>query len=211
MSSWRSKPRKNKIRKGAAFDAKTPRIVARLLATGFTYEDVGFILGVSQYTIQSWQQRYPIFKKEIEKAREAVKSITLAQMLKAAWGYDFVEKTITKDSKGNVTREKEVTKHQPANADLLKFIIINKTDDYKDVRRIDVTSKNANLSFAGELEEDAINELVGSLIKKIESKEVKKELDGKSEDSNTGTVFENNSKESGGKYRISENTSQSDS
>lgn len=177
MPSWKSKPRKNKIRKGAKFDSKTPRIVARLFASGLTYEDIGFVLGVSEHTIASWQQRYPIFRKEIDKAKEVVKSITIAQMLKSAWGYDYAEKTITKDKDGNVVKEKEVIKHQPANADLLKFLIINKDPDkYRDVKRIDITSKNLSLGIAGELEESAIDELAGSLAKHIESREVKKEL-----------------------------------
>lgn len=205
MSSWKSKPRKNCIRKDAKFDTKTARVTAKLLALGLPYSDVGYILGISQFTIQSWQQRYPIFRKEIEKAREAIKSITLAQLLRAAWGYTYEEKeerfTSILNEDGTESQIKKKTtkitqKHQVPNPDLLKFILLNRAkEDWHDIKQIDVKSTNANFSIAGELESKAIDELVGSLVKKIESKEVeKKELNGKPEsgDTNPVPIFDTN-------------------
>lgn len=191
MPAWKDENRKHKVRSDAKWDSRTAGIVSRLLACGFTYEDAGYAIGVKGHTIQDWQQRYPIFKKQIEKAREAIKSITIAQALRCAWGYEYEEIDDTyetlkgmaislKDGVAVYESNKPVLKktvvhkkYQPPNPDLLKFVLLNRDkENWTDVKRIDVSSKSTNLNLIGEAETEAIDALVGRLVKKIESKEI---------------------------------------
>jgi len=181
--TWRGDNRKNKVRKDAKFDHRTAGIVGRALAFGMTYQDIGYLLAVKSHTIQDWQQRYPKFALAVEEAREAVKSITIAQMLRCAWGYKTEKRTekfnIEIDGEGKELTspgKKVVTvtyDEVPPNGDLIKFILLNRAkEDWTDVKRIDVQSKSTNLNLIGEAETEAIDALVGRLVKKIESKEI---------------------------------------
>lgn len=181
--AWKEEKRQHRVRSDAKWDSRTAGIVGRALAFGMTYTDIGYLLAVKGHTIQDWQQRYPKFAKSIEEAREAVKSITIAQMLRCAWGYKTEKRTerfaVALDEKGNeisASNQKVVTivyDEIPPNGDLIKFILLNRAkDEWTDVKRIDVSSKSTNLNLIGEAETEAIDALVGRLVKKIESKEI---------------------------------------
>jgi hypothetical protein len=185
--AWKEEKRQHKVRSDAKWDSKTAGIVGRALAFGMTYTDIGYLLAVKGHTIQDWQQRYPKFAKSVEEAREAVKSITIAQMLRCAWGYSAEKRTekfnVSIDELGNEvsTDDKKVvtvvTEHIPPNGDLLKFILLNRdSENWKDVKRLDVRSNNSNLSITGDIEAEQIELLVGNLRKQINSKCV--ETDG---------------------------------
>lgn len=224
MPQYKNKKRKNKIRSDAKFDSKTAGIVGRALGLGMTYDDIGYLLAVKGHTVQDWQQRYPQFDKAIKKAREAIKAITIAQMLRAAWGYDYEEVTETyvpKEGLGISVKDEEIDsvgsvetppvlksvkihkKHQPPDKDLLKFIILNRDKgNWTDVKRIDVVSKNADISLAGQLEAGAIDELVGSLTKQVESKEI--------ESGDTSAISGDNTERPFEEQGVSEESSQQD-
>lgn len=181
--AWKEENRKHRVRSDAKFDSRTAGVVGRALAFGMTYDDIGYLLAVKGHTVQDWQQRYPQFDKAVKKAREAAKSITVAQMLRCAWGYKTEKRTekfnVSIDEQGNEIHtdgKKVVTivyDEVPPNGDLIKFVIQNlDKENWKDVKRIDISSRSTNLNLMGEAESEAIDALVGRLVKKIESKEI---------------------------------------
>ncbi len=218
MSSWKDKDRKHIVRSDAKYNTKTASIVIRLLAAGFTYADAGYAIGVRETTIQSWVQRYPVFKKQIEKVKDVVKAITVAQLLRAAWGYDYDEVkeefvTVESGEGTEVTPEelktKKVTvthKHLPPNGDLIKFLLLNRDkENWRDVKSIDVKATNMTPQLAGQAEAAAIDEIAGSLgCKQIESTDVTKEVDAKSTD--PGTISSDSPPDDGGELRVPKNS-----
>lgn len=186
--AWKDKKRKNKVRKDAKFDSRTAGIVGRALAFGMTYDDIGYLLAVKGHTVQDWQQRYPTFDKAVKKAREAAKSITVAQMLRCAWGYKTEKRTekfnVEIDEDGNEIHsdgKKVVTvvyNEVPPNSDLIKFVILNlDKENWTDIKRIDVQGKGAYPNILGDPEAEAIDALSGRLVKQINSKEINAEFE----------------------------------
>jgi len=93
MTQWNSKKRKNAIRKDAKFNVPMLKVAQNLVALGFTEKDLGIVLGCKPATIASWKTRYPEFFKANKKGKQILKGILVAQMMRAAEGYDYTEFT----------------------------------------------------------------------------------------------------------------------
>lgn len=192
MTKWTEKKRKNKIRKDAKFNnVDMIPVMEKLIASGFTETDLGIILGVEKTTIASWKQRYPEIKQANEQGKKLLKGMLLAEMMRAALGYDYVETEIKEgiklDSDGNELHlkdgEKEATKttktrHQKGDHNLMMFIAQNLLPD--DFAR-SPSDVNQNISvLIGSVEEERIRLFAGKLLDKfprrqIESKDVSDE------------------------------------
>jgi hypothetical protein len=189
------KERTYKVRQDAHWDVRLAEMAAKLIAAGFTYGDIGVVLGVSEICVRGWTQKYASFFEAAKIGHEAANAITLGQMLRAAWGYDYdevkEEYIVTTDENGEEKIldaeegektpgcSKKVTvfhRHQPPNGELLKFILLNREkDDWKDAKRLEVT-ENRNIQITGLDEIKVIDDFVNKFlehakqVKQIESK-----------------------------------------
>lgn len=191
---YRKKERVNKLRADAKWDTRLAEMATRLIAAGITYEDIGSIIGVSESAVISWTRKYPDFKIAAEAGHQAANAITLGQMLRCAWGYDFTEKTVkrkvTLDEFGNEVPSEsskeaivtEHTKHQPPNPDLLKFIAMNRMSE--EFSRSPIVTQENTLQIVTTIEEDRIRRFAGSLFelasKQVENKILNDNESGKS-------------------------------
>lgn len=197
MWSEKKKPRVNKIRKDAKFvNTPTIPIIRNLVALGFTEVDCGIVLGVEGSTIHSWKQRYPDLFKANAEGKKILKGILVAQMMRAATGYDYEEQDITYKlpKMVDVEDDEELTelvrerlmkvpdkvvvhkKHQQGNATLMTFLANNLLP--VDFPRNPVSTEQNILAVIGDVEPNKIREFAGKLLsmgterKQVESKEV---------------------------------------
>jgi len=175
---WKDKERINKLKANAKWDSRLAEMATRLIAAGITYEEIGNIIGVTEHTIAAWTQRYPDFKAAAEAGHQAANAITLGQLLRSAWGYDYTEKTIkrcvTLDKDGEEIPSEEnkavVTEHfksQPPNADLLKFIALNRMkDEFSDTKRLEI-NENRRIEITGLDEEKRLDEFISNFVEHL--------------------------------------------
>lgn len=188
---WAEKDRANKVRADAHWDVRLAEVAAKLIAGGFTYKDIGVVLGVSESTVLGWTQKYESFVEAAKVGHEAANALTLGQMLRSAWGYDFTEtdeKFIEiRDEAGESTGKTKVitvvkTRHQPPNAELLKFIALNRmSGEFKDTKRIEI-DENRRIQITGLDEVKALDSFIEKFIestkqtKQIETKVIDAEF-----------------------------------
>lgn len=207
MSSWnlkKGKKRKNPIRSDAKFDhVKTIPIVRNLVALGMSEVDIGIILEVSPQTLKSWKKRYPNIFDANKEGKKIMRGILCAEMMRAAMGYDYIERDDTYkdepilDEAGNPTGELksvkvktvEHTKHQPGNASLMEFLANNLLPT--EFPRNGVTVENNIIAIVGAVEEEKIRQFAGKLLdmsnrKTIESKVTDVNQSGQPESTNNG-------------------------
>lgn len=191
MTKWNSKNRKNKIRGDAKFNVPLLKVAQNLVALGFTEKDLGIVLGCKPTTIASWKSRYPDFFNANKKGKQILKGILVAQMMRAAEGYDYTERTEKYDIIVGVDDEvvdnlglkkktiTEHTKHQAGNSQLMMFLAQNllpemfpRTANVAEQNIINIIGSvegDRLLSFAGKLEE-MTRKVVASEV--IEPKEI---------------------------------------
>ena len=174
--------RRNHIRKGAKFNIHLLTMAKNLVALGVTEFDMGVILGVGESTINKWKQRYPDFFTSCKEGKTIAKGILLAQMMRAATGYDYEEIDETfkplyhpttgqrlTDAAGEpladvLVETKKKTKHQPGNAALMEFISCNLLpEDFKRNFQLEVKDNSAFKQVA-ELEAGIICQFAGKLM-----------------------------------------------
>ena len=178
MGRWNQKKRKNIVHADSKWDARLVEMATRLITAGFTYADLGTILGVEGTTVGNWIDKYPDFREASKKGHDAANAITLGQMLRCAWGYEYEETTtkkcVTLDADGEEipAAENKVVitthlKHQPPNAELLKFIALNRMkDEFTDIKRLEI-NENRKIEITGLDEEKRLDEFISNFIEHL--------------------------------------------
>jgi uncharacterized protein YrzB (UPF0473 family) len=189
---WKDKDRVNVIRADAMWDIRLADAATKLIAAGFTYEDIGVVLGVTGKTVANWSQKYKSFNDAAKDGHAAANAITLAQMLRSAWGYDYQEKDekfiALRDEEGNETGKHKVvtivkTRHQPPNADLIKFIALNRmSNEFKDAKRIEIED-HKTLQITGSDEIKALDDFIGKFLASTKPKQIESRVVNAGEDS----------------------------
>ena len=188
MSSWNNKKRQNAIRKDAKFNVPLLKVAQNLVALGFTEKDLGIVLSCEPTTIASWKARYPEFFKANKKGKQILKGILVAQMMRAAEGYDYTEQTekydvfvdeegeLVEDSENPIRKKTitEHTKHQAGNSQLMMFLAQNLLPNA--FPRNAVVAEQNILAVIGGVEGERLLKFAGRLEeatrKVVESKEV---------------------------------------
>lgn len=163
---------RRKLKKGAKFNFDFVEIASRMVAAGMTEKDIGYVLGVKPTTVQQWKQRYPEFKSATD-SKSSAKKIAVAHLvangLRSATGYDYEEadQVLVKNKEtGELVLQKETRKlkHRPPDKDLLMFFLLNLSDEYHNVKsiQIDQTKKQINVNITGQLESSDIRRLAGA-------------------------------------------------
>jgi len=171
-SQYGSRNRKNKLKKGAKFDFKFVEPIATLTALGFTEKEIGVVFGVTGYAVKKWKQRYPDLKNAVAKMRSVAASHLVAQMVRAATGYDYEEediiyKTIVDEKTGKPTEiqtgRKIKKRVQPGNPQLAIFLTTNLLpEQFKNKFEIKKHEERVNVNLA--LTGEEIKRFAGKLI-----------------------------------------------
>ena len=114
--------------KAKAYNTEFAELAERLAASGATEMDIAYILGTSTYNLRKWKREHYDFAKAINRGKQLTRAYLIAKGIKAAAGYDYVEKKsqYVTDENGNLTGEVKVTetpKHQPSDGKLLMCMI----------------------------------------------------------------------------------------
>lgn len=135
MSEFKKKGRKSL---DTYLDSRKADII-KWTSEGFVDIEIISMLKVASSTYYKWLAKATNkdFQKEIGIAKHTVDSEILAATMKAAKGYEYVEETIEyeqgEDGRTTIVGIKRHKKHQPANAMLNKFWLINRRSaDFKD-------------------------------------------------------------------------------
>lgn len=149
---------------------------SRLVAVGFTEDDVAYALGVPKAAITNWKANLPEFKTVYKDGkRDQLKRMAAKAMLEAV-GYDYETKRVetTRDADGNIKSTKEIVfnNHQSPQPNMLLFLMCNlssqlKLDDedaWKSRQKMEIESKSINLTVTGELVSSQIQKLAGKLL-----------------------------------------------
>ena len=184
-NSTTGKAIRRKLRKGAKFNYDFVQVASRLVAAGMTEKDIGYVLGVKPTTISKWKQRYEEFAlatNSQSSAKQIAVSHLVANGLRSAMGYDYEETDQVLEMIDNpdydeedenckepkriqvVKKETRKLKHRPPDKDMLMFFLLNLSDDYHNVRSIQIeqTKKQINVNITGQLESSDIRKLAGA-------------------------------------------------
>jgi len=157
------------------FDAKLLPVIQNLTAMGLTESDIGVIVGYQGIHADDWLNNLKLTHPEVKTAAEIGKyiadSFLVAQMYKAACGYDHVKQEFKRDKEtGEMVLFKETLEHQPSNAQLAMFVATNRMpEQFK--HRIDITKKGFIIDATQEISAEQIEKLAGKLME--EAKNVK--------------------------------------
>ena len=170
-----------KLPKNAKFDLSYLEVATRLASAGMNQEEIAFFLGTKATNIKRWKKQYPLFKKAIEDGKQIAKAYLIAQGLRAAAGYDYVERNVKvkqkigKDGK-IVTYYPEVSefhKHQPPNGNLLAFMLMNLSRQLKEEvpwvshHKVEVEdNRTVNIQIQGKVASEHIERLAGAFMPK---------------------------------------------
>jgi hypothetical protein len=155
-------------------------MATRLVAAGFTEQDLAYVIGCSPAKIKQWKRRYPLFKAACTNGKKVALSYLVACGLRSAAGYDTVEKNIkvrkkwTTDENGKEilvefpSEISEFHKHHEPNASLLMFMLCNMSRQLKEetpwasTHKIEIDeTKNVNIKLSRATEEQ-IGRLAGA-------------------------------------------------
>lgn len=148
-------------------------VASRLVAAGFSEEDLGYTFGVQKWRIESWKKKYPLFRQACENGKEVEKRKLVAKGLQAAVGYEVTtsKRKITRDASGNITKDEETifSNHVPENHNLLMFILCNISrqlgdNDWKSKNILEVEAKSLNVQITGQLATEQIQRLAGRIL-----------------------------------------------
>jgi hypothetical protein len=163
--------------RNAQFSPQFLEVATRLISAGLTEKDLAYILGTTIARIRYWKKHNELFKKACEDGRQMAKSFLIGQGLKAAAGYDYVEKNYKIKRKvlddGTViefpSEESHFHKHQKPDSTLLMFMLCNMSRQLKDEtpwasqHKIEVDeNKNVNIQIKGEVVSSEIDRLAGA-------------------------------------------------
>lgn len=162
------KPKKFKLRSDAKFNLRYIDEAARMVAAGMDEKDIGFLLGVAKDTVISWKKRYPQFKTACEVGKEVAKQHAIAQLYRAAVGYEY-DKTIKVYEPDGVTVKsiKVITEHQKGEPLLMQFLLSNiDSENWKQRRKYEITEKRFNFigGIDGKLDFNKIAQYAGRLL-----------------------------------------------
>lgn len=173
------KERKHKIRWGATFNYALIGPIANMTALGMTEKDIGLIIGVSGSTIAKWKQRYPQIKKAYDEAKQVCASHLVAQMVRAAIGYEYEEKEFTVVIDPETKEENRILKtvkikHQKGEPALMTFLAKNLLpEQFND--RIQIDKRDVKLNLTGELAKEEIAGFAGKLLSIVDENKDKPE------------------------------------
>jgi hypothetical protein len=98
-----------------------------LAASGAAEIDIAYIFGISTYNLRKWKSEHPEFSKCINRGKQLTKAYLIGKGIKAAAGYDWIEKKkqyIEIDGKTDgAAKVTETNKHQPVDGKLLMFLV----------------------------------------------------------------------------------------
>jgi len=184
--NWNDDVKVYKTRKRVKWDYKFVKIAARLIASGHSEKDLGYVLGVRKSTIAKWKQRYPQFKAACSNGKKIAQNYLISNGLKAACGYDYDEetyelRTVEGQAEKQLVCVKKVKKHQKPDAGLLQFFLINMSDSFTNTKNINITekSKNLNIKITGQIESDMIREFAGKLLAEANEADKRKKVKSK--------------------------------
>ena len=150
--TWGDDVKAKKIRKNAKFNYGYVELAARLVASGHSEEDLGFVFGVAGPTISSWKQRYPQFSKACANGKNLAKNHAVAQGLRTAAGYDYeeVQEEYVRTNTGEIgdngemltemvlSKRKVSKKHVPANPTLNMFYVCNMDPTFTSLKSVQI-------------------------------------------------------------------------
>lgn len=179
--------RPSKLKTGAEFNFTYIDIATRLAAAGIKEDDIGFILGVKPRVMKSWKNKIPLFHQALKEGRKLAKSYLIAQGLRAAAGYDYIERNVkyhTKIIDGKLVKYpgevSEYHKHQAPNAQLLMFMLSNLSrqldsgeDVWSSAHKVQVDeNKNISVTISGDMASQQINKLAGKILEEEQRKQI---------------------------------------
>lgn len=187
-----------KLPRNAEFSPVFLEMATRLVSAGLTENDLAYILGTTVARIKYWKRNNPLFKKACTDGKKLAMSYLIAQGLRAAAGYNTLEKNIKIKRKfvGDELVEypaeiSEFHKHVQPDASLLMFMLCNMSRQLKDEmpwtsqHKIEVEeNKNVNIKISGKVASEQIDRLAGAFRPDeiIEAEIVKpNEIEGKTE------------------------------
>jgi len=189
--AWDDDVKKYKTRKRIKWNYDFVKIAARLVASGHTEKDLGYVLGVRPSTITTWKARYPQFKAACANGKGIARNYLVSTGLRAASGYDYEEevwerKKTGEDEEGNATWEmqcvKRTKKHQKPDSNLLTFFLVNMDPDsfsFTKHVKVDQTNKSMNLELTGQIESDTIRAFAGKLLEQVDAADKRKKVESK--------------------------------
>lgn len=154
---------------GGRFNRSFVEIAARIMSSGGTEEDVRKELNIRTATFDRWRKQFPTFDLAIVEADTVMVNLLMEKALEYASGFDYDEVVrnydiiTSQDENGKVkyteilTKKTVRTKRQPANTELLKFLLINKAD-FKDHKN-ETVNKNLSVSIESSDVRDLIDQL----------------------------------------------------
>lgn len=177
--------RKFRLAKGARWDSGLLPVIQNLAACGCTESDIGVILGASEASaeklVSRLKQNHPDIKKAWEAGTRMAHSILVAQMLRAAMGYDYedvdleykyVQNPKNPEELKEVLVGKKVRKrHQPANGPLAMFVASNRMPDQFVDRKV-LERRSIEVKLDKVPTEKQINDLAGKLRRIQEDRKV---------------------------------------
>lgn len=181
-----------KLPRNAEFSPVFLEMATRLVAAGFSENDLAYIIGCSLARIKYWKRHNPLFKKACTEGKYMAKGYLVAQGLRAAAGYNMVEKNIKIKRKvledGSVVEyaaeESHFHKHVKPDSTLLMFMLANISRQLGDEtpwtsqHKIEVDDKKTlNIKISGKIATDQINRLAGAFLEEdiIEAEVVSEE------------------------------------
>jgi len=101
------------------------------------------IFNVSTKTVYAWKKNHEEFSKAIQAGKDAFNVARSEDcMIKRIMGYNYVEKVITRNAKGQVIETVEHHRHVPPDIKFLKFYLVNRSPRWKNIDKVEITGKN---------------------------------------------------------------------
>lgn len=165
-----------KLPRNAEFSPVFLEMATRLVAAGLTEGDLAYIIGTTPARIKYWKRHNPLFKQACTDGKQVAKSYLIAQGLRAAAGYNTVEKNIKIKRKfvGDKlveypAEESQFHKHVKPDSSLLMFMLCNMSRQLKDetpwssVHKVEVDDqKTVNIKISGKVASEQIDRLAGA-------------------------------------------------
>lgn len=149
-------------------------IAGRLVAAGFSEKDLGYAFNVPYEAVDSWKRNNPAFKAVCDEGKRREKKKLVAKALLSSVGYDYeTSKTkYHKDADGVITKSEvtEFKNHQPANHNLLMFILCNidkqlGDSEWHSKHKLEIDqNKNIKITVDGKLATEQIQKLAGKIL-----------------------------------------------
>jgi len=165
------------------YKPENAEIAGRLVAAGFTEDDLAYTFNVKKRAVKTWKNSFPAFKAACIGGKQREKRKLVAKSLLAAVGYDYkTSKTKTHmDAEGNVVKieRTDFKSHQPPNHNLLMFLLCNMSHQLGDTedekwqskQKMEIEqNKNVNIQITGEVATEQIRKLAGRLLDEKEER-----------------------------------------